>query len=152
MKQYYTVDPITLDDTRNDRGEFKIKDCMAQNMFPYFPDGLVQGKISICSCDSCLEGKFVDCSVEIGSVQHSLDDDSSDNGNAEYEHEYCLDFTADSALPGDVLDAIQNDIIRLLTPKQFSEQFFLCKVLYYGIASKELCDKKKKNCVCLGEQ
>ena len=52
-----------------------------------------------------------------------------------------------------MLDAIQNDnIIALLTPTNSFEQFFLCEVLDCGIASKELCDRKKKNCVCPGQQ
>lgn len=84
--QWYTIDPTTLDDIRNDRREFKIKDCMAQHVVYHFPDGLVHTTINICSCDSCLEGKFVGCSVEMGKVVlHSLDD-SSDDSNAEYEH------------------------------------------------------------------
>lgn len=59
---------------------------MAQHVVYHFPDGLVHTTINICSCDSCLEGKFVGCSVEMGKVVlHSLDD-SSDDSNAEYEH------------------------------------------------------------------
>lgn len=67
-----------------------MKNFMAQNMFFSFPEGLLQSKTNICSCNSCLEGKFVGCSVEIGkAAENSLDDNSSDSRNAEYEHEDC---------------------------------------------------------------
>lgn len=37
-----------------------------------------------------LERKFVGCSVEIGkAAENSLDNNSSDSNNAEYEHEDC---------------------------------------------------------------
>ena len=153
-KQYYTVDPSELDEIRKDKDEFKIKDCQAQHMISYFPDGQVQGKVNMCSCDSCLKGKFTYCTVEMGTViQHSDDGSDYDSDYAEYENEdHSEELLAESIVRGDsVLDAIAvGNIIALLTDN--FDPFYLCKVFDFGVATTELGDRKKDNFVSEGEQ
>ena len=147
-KRYYTVDPTML---RNNKNDFKIKNCMAQHMFFFFPDGQVQCKVNICSCNSCMEGKFVRCSIEMGQiVQYSLDgSDVGDDSDIEYELDDSPDCDSNddeiraADLRGDsVLGAIQKgNFIGLLSPHNSFEPFFLYLVKDFGKAEKALDDE-----------
>ena len=157
-RQYFTIDPTKLDEIRQQRGSFKIKDCQAQHMISYFPDGQIQTKVNICSCDQCLTGKFVKCAIEIGKVVQEGDgDDDSDSDDERDDTEYEDDDYSDAVLAdvvargSCVLDAIAKDnVIALLTDS--IAQFFLCKVLDYGVATTDLGDRTTKDFVCEGEQ
>ena len=35
-------------------------------MLAFFPDGYVQTKVNICSCNVCIKGEFTSCSHEVG--------------------------------------------------------------------------------------
>ena len=37
-------------------------------MFAYLPDGCIQVKQNLCSCCSCLNGDFISCSIEKGTL------------------------------------------------------------------------------------
>ena len=153
-KQYYTVDPATLDGIRKDKESLKIKDCQAQHMISYFPDGQVQTKVNICSCNDCLEGQFIKCTVEAGRVVQQSEEGSEDESDeAEYENEDIItEELAESVVRGDsVLNAIaKGNIIALLTDTH--EPFYLCKVLDFGVATKELGDQERNNFATVGEQ
>ena len=84
----------TLDGIWRNKQDFKINGCRVQHMFSFFPDGQVQSKVNISSCKSCLEGHFVQCSVEMGQIvqQSPLDSDISDGRDIEYEDDDCPRF------------------------------------------------------------
>ena len=154
-KQYFTVEPSELDELRQNKDEFIIKNCQAQHMISYFANGQVQGKINMCSCDKCLIGEFIHCTVEMGTILQNSNNESDSEGDdeADYENEeHSEELFTESVVHGDsILDSIaKGNIIALLADS--SDPFYLCKVLDFGIAVAEIGDRKTNNFVSVGEQ
>ena len=57
----------------------KIKDCRMQRMIVLFPDGSIQVKQNIWSCNSCIRGALIDHSFEPGVQVNSTEINSSDH-------------------------------------------------------------------------
>ena len=59
-------------------------------MICFFPDGSIQTKVNICSCNFCLQGDFISCTTEKGNIfqlstTEASDDESDDSDdNEEY--------------------------------------------------------------------
>lgn len=64
-KKYFLVDLAQINNHRS-KTSMKIKGCWKQHMISYCPDGTVQTKINVCSCEYCLRGRFFDCLDENG--------------------------------------------------------------------------------------
>ena len=145
-KQYYVIDKAALDARRENKEELKIKDCNAQHMFSYLPNGQVQSKANICSCDKCLKGDFINCTIEKGKIVEEGEDDDEDD-DLEYEKEDLSDEAHDDDLL-EVIDA--GNVIALLTEDDYP--FYLCQVIDYGIALEDLGCCENDNFVCKGEK
>ena len=82
-KNYFMIDPSEVAERRG-KPILKIKGCMKyHHMISYHPDGSVQAKINICSCDVCTEGNFIHCPYEKGTIvcvgDEEYDNESSDD-------------------------------------------------------------------------
>ena len=142
-KCYFTLEKEDNDATRENRSKFKIKGCQAQHMFSFFPNGAVQSKVNICSCESCLVGEFTKCDKEPGGLVNRADDADSSSGSEELEEDDGAeidDETEAIELRGDtVLGAITvGNVIGLLTPPNCHEAFYLCLVNDFGVAKTPL--------------
>ena len=49
---------------KNNKNFLKINGCMQPHMICFSPNGNVTAKVSLCFCDACIEGKFLECLVE----------------------------------------------------------------------------------------
>ena len=68
-RHYNLVNKEKVDERRqSDDEQMKIKDCMKQHMYAYFPDGSIQVKENMCVCEYCIEGKFILCGKEKGRI------------------------------------------------------------------------------------
>ena len=59
-------------------------------MISYFPNGSIQSKVNICSCDSCIEGEFTSCLIEkeiIQIVDEASDHDDNKFSESEFEND-----------------------------------------------------------------
>ena len=59
-----------------------INGCMSFHMICYKPDGTILCKKNICSCESCILGRFMECSIERGvhvSGETATEDDFCDS-------------------------------------------------------------------------
>ena len=124
----------------------KVKDCRKQHKIAFFPEGSIQIKQNICSCNSCIRGALIDCSFEPG-IQvnskeiNSSDDESdeSDEGDYDYNDDENISEVEleEQRLRGDcVLEMLQPDTyIAIFSPPSSSELFYLCKILEFRISS-----------------
>ena len=53
---------------RKNRDSLILKGISTLHTIAYFPDGSVQGKVNVCSCNKCILGQFVQCSFEKGEL------------------------------------------------------------------------------------
>ena len=60
-------------------------------MIVFFPDGSMQVRQIMCSCNSCIRGALIDCSfepgVQVNSREINSSDDESDEGDYDYDDE-----------------------------------------------------------------
>ena len=60
-------------------------------MIVFFPDGSMQVRQIMCSCNSCIRGARIDCSfepgVQVNSREINSSDDESDEGDYDYDDE-----------------------------------------------------------------
>ena len=151
-KHYFLLSPDTIASKRLSENPLKITDCMKlHNCF--FPDGSIQTKVNICSCNFCLQGDFISCTTEKGNIfQHSTteasDDESDDSDDNE---EYGDDDDDDKSghklykLRAESVTSImsKDSTITLYSSANALELFYLCKVLDFGEATELLKDKNK---------
>lgn len=129
----------------------KIKNCMKYHMIVYFPDGSIQSKVNICSCEKCLHGHFIDCPHEKGiTIQNGYENTSSSCTDEESDDEWEADdietdddtYELYEIRSENVFNIISaGSIIALFSHHQSLELFYLCKVLDFGIASEMLHDE-----------
>ena len=80
-KHYFVLDSEKIDEKRKDKQLLPIKLCREKHMISFSPDGCVQTKVNICSCEECLKGDFIKCTYEAGKKIYfniSSDYDDSD--------------------------------------------------------------------------
>ena len=59
---------LVKDLERGEHQQMEISGCRKLHMFSYFPNGEIQLKENICSCDQCLKGNFRLCDTEPGRI------------------------------------------------------------------------------------
>ena len=75
LKHHFLLDKESIDDERKKKSALKIKNCIEKHMIAFFPDGSIQTKINLCSCDKCMLGLFTECPYEQGSeIQVAVED------------------------------------------------------------------------------
>ena len=57
-KHYFVLDPETISKSREDKQPLPIKLCREKHMIAFSPDGSMQTKINICSCEKMPERRF----------------------------------------------------------------------------------------------
>ena len=117
-------------------------------MIVFFPDGSIQVKQNICSCNGCTRGALIDCSfepgVQVNSREINSSDDESDEGDYDYNDENIFEVELEEQrLRADcVLEMLQpGTYIAIFLFCSLSELFYLCKVLEFGISSRVQNDK-----------
>ena len=121
-------------------------------MIAYHPNGTILVKTNICSCNNCLVGKFLSCNDEKGSVvvMGSEDSDASDsdseteseNSDEESDSDDDFDEEVGQIRSENILDILSVDsTIALFSHAQSNELFYLCKVLKFGVADKDMSGK-----------
>ena len=78
---YKTVDSSSFRRLRKNREELVIAGCRKTRMLSFFPNGSVQKKRHMCSCESCLQGEFEECVLDAGDSKVIYEDgvDESDS-------------------------------------------------------------------------
>ena len=68
-----------------------LKDTL--HMLCFNPSGTILQKVNICSCEDCLEGRFIDCANEKGRYVQGYDmsDDDCDDNDSDSDIEYEMD-------------------------------------------------------------
>ena len=61
---------------------------MKLHMISYFPNRSIQSKVTICSCDSCIEGEFLSCMIEKGKIVQIVDEASAHHGDDSSKSEF----------------------------------------------------------------
>ena len=112
-------------------------------MIVFFPDGSIQVKQSICSCNSCIRGALIDCSFEPGVQVNSREINSSDDESDEGDYDYNDENIFEVELEGIVYWKCCSQVpyITIFLSCSLSELFYLCKVLEFGISSTVQNDK-----------
>ena len=121
-----------------------INGCQKQHMFAYFPDGSVQFKENMCSCETCLDGNFVDCKIEKGVEKFTRNDygsesettsDSDGSGGSDGDESRDSESSTDEEIyeirGNTIFEAVEvGSTIAIHSPKEESgEIFYLCQVL-----------------------
>ena len=126
-----------------------ITNCMQLYMISYFPNGSIQSKVNICSCASCIEGEFISYLIEKWKIVQVIDEASDNNDNddsseSEFENDVNDDESETEAyeLRAESVNSVlnKNTIIALYSASSSLELFYLCKVLDFGIADKNMVD------------
>ena len=129
---------------RKQKTALVIKDCLKLHMVAFHPDGSIQTKVNICSCDECITGDFINCTLELGvKICHRNVDESDGESDEECEYEDEDDGSTEQyELRADsVLDVVQaGSYIALFSPPNALELFYLCKVLEFGVAVEDMQD------------
>ena len=125
--------------------QLEIKGCQKLHMIAYFPNGDIQIKENMCSCDKCLVGKFVQCNEEKGKLykKGNADDASSDS------EDYSLgDNESDSGSDDEFVnvDSILNGIdpgsyIGIYSSENANELFYLCLVRSINRTPVDITDR-----------
>ena len=111
-------------------------------MMAFHPNGSVQVKVNICSCEACILGDLVNCIdepgkvffVESGEEDYELDFEEVDMVEDECQEEYEMRSST-------VLEIIEKgDVVALYSDTSF-DLFYLCKVISFGVAQEQLIDK-----------
>ena len=141
-----------IENSASGNGVLSIRGCQQIHMICFNPDGSIQTKINVCSCDNCMSGDFLNCYDEQGlyfppqltcqqedSEDDSVDDDTSVGDDDESDADE--DCEAYEIRANNVIKIVENDtVIALYSPPNSVELFFLCKVLYSGVATEKLQD------------
>ena len=122
-------------------------------MICFYPNGTIQTKVNVCSCQFCFEGDFLSCATEKGKILTndgdipSHDEELSDydsDADSETENEDDSDDETDLyELRAESVNSIitKNSTIALYSSTNSLELFYLCKVLDFGEAKETLTDK-----------
>ena len=145
-KTYIMLPSDKISQSRND-SPLVIKGCRKLHMLSFFPDGSIQSKVNICSCNSCIEGEFISCLIEKGKsvqlVTEASDDD--DSAESEFENDFDEEETDTEAyeLRSESVNSVltKNTSIALFLSSNSLELFYLCKILDFGIADENLVDE-----------
>ena len=90
-KLYSVLSPEEISKFVIDESPLFINNCMKLHMISYFPNGCIQSKVNICSCDSCIEGEFTSCLIEKGKIVQIVDEasdhDDDDSSESEFEND-----------------------------------------------------------------
>ena len=89
-KTYIVLPSDKISQSRND-SPLVIKGCRNLHMLSFFPDGSIQSKVNICSCNSCIEGEFISYLTEKGKSVQLVTEASDDDDSAESEFENDFD-------------------------------------------------------------
>ena len=103
-------------------------------------------------CTNCLEGNFLLCCSEKGTLfsgEYGDDDSNDNNSDIEYEEQAEFGDNIDNEeleryemRSESVLQVLQKgNIIALFSPSNALELFYLCKVIDFGVATKDLRDE-----------
>ena len=150
QKKYYNIEATDIATVRRDDcSPLSIPGCMNYHMICFNTDGSLLTKNNICSCDDCLQGNFLNCDTETGTL--ILGDKMGDEDNVDSDVEYEDDDEFGDEIEEDleqyelrsssVLVVIQKgSVIALFSPENAIELFYLCKVIDYGVATDELSD------------
>ena len=88
------IDKDEITEKRKSKPLLIIKDCMEKHMLAFSPDGYVQTKVNICSCNVCIKGEFTSCSHEVGKkLFFNYDSDEETSGSESDEEFECEDIT-----------------------------------------------------------
>ena len=111
--------------------------CLKVHVIAYHPDGSIQTKENICSCNNCLTGNLINCVVEKGASLYGCEDaEESDDENE--EPEVGVDNYLSTELIFDVIKA--SCIIALNSPPDATEIFYLVKVIDICKAEADIVD------------
>ena len=129
---------------------FKIKDCRKVRKICFLPDGSVQTKVNICSCNSCMEGNFISCTTEKGKEYNKNMSNDSDFSDFESANESDNDSDDEDenqeklyGIRAEHVTCIisKNSTIALYSSTNSFDLFYLCKVIDFGEAEGTLVDK-----------
>ena len=70
-KHYVLLPEKDISEKRKIKSSLVLKNCMKFHMMAFHPDGSVQTKVNMCSCAECLQGDFIDCLLERGTMMSS---------------------------------------------------------------------------------
>ena len=70
-KLYYVIEEDNLCERRKLKKSLPIEGCVGLHMIAFHPDGRIETKVNMCSCNACLLGKFTTCQEEPGKEIYS---------------------------------------------------------------------------------
>ena len=92
IKHYSLIDKDEITEKRKSNPLLIIKDCMEKHMLAFSPNGCVQTKVNISSCNVCIKGEFTSCSHEVGKkLFFNYDSDEETSGGESDEEFECED-------------------------------------------------------------
>ena len=148
QKKYSVIDTTDILSLRPEATAIPIKGSRSFHMMCFRPDGSILCKVNICSCDACLLGNFLECAIEPGKLFSAEEGEDDDVSDIEYEDEDAFgneieDLTEKYEMRSDsVLEVLcVGDVIALFSSSRSLELFYLCKVVNFGVAEKDLKDE-----------
>ena len=122
-------------------------------MICFFPNDDIQIKENMCSCENCLRGQFIKCENKAGSQVSSREVNPNAESDEDDDEEFDYDCDGDrnelaeiekqnQQIRGDcVFELLQKEsFIAIFSPPNSRELFYICKVLYFGVADEDLTD------------
>ena len=115
------------------------------HMIAYHPDGSIQSKVNLCSCEQCIDVEFISCLVEkvwlfnmhrmqVKMIQQDLEVDIDKDDDQETE---MYELWAES-----ITSVIsKGSTIALYTFSNLVELFYLCKVINFRTADETMVDE-----------
>ena len=146
QKKYSVIDVEDIESVRSGMAAVPIKGSRSYHMMSFKPDGTILCKVNMCSCNDCLLGNFLDCVIEPGKIFRADLGEEDEDSDIEYEdqdafgediHEVMEKYELRSISVLEVVD--EGDVVALYSHTNF-EQFYLCKVVKFGVAEEQLRD------------
>ena len=68
MKHHFLLSPEEINHYQNNKSPLPVDGCQKMHMIAYHPDGSIQSKVKLCSCEQRIDDEFTSCLVEKGKI------------------------------------------------------------------------------------
>ena len=123
-----------------------IKQSRDQHILVFKPDGSIQSKVNLCSCEQCIKGDLIYCKCEKGVLicngdAESDEEEEDDNENGVVQTSNDKEVEENEMYGSNILDVITTgSVVALYSDENARELFYLCKILDVKTAEETVQD------------
>ena len=143
---YHLVHISELEKRRTNNDQLVIKQSRDQHILVFKPDGSIQSKVNLCSCEQCIKGDLIYCKCEKGVLicngdAESDEEEEDDNENGVVQTSNDKEVEENEMYGSNILDVITTgSVVALYSDENARELFYLCKILDVKTAEETVQD------------